>query len=170
MQSSLIVLIVLRLFSLYWLVQVLTELATAATEFSIKYAGGETNTAFYLTFFPALLLLVLAVATWITAPKLARRILGEYDTVLEISGLTRQDLYCFAIVFLGLYFALASVGDVINWLHYYFINAAQTSLSYSQRQPPNYYGMSQSLITLIAGLTCFFKGKSWAGKLISAGK
>ena len=127
MLVSLIVLVVLRMFSLLWLVQGLVELVIAL--------GVVADVK--LRLLPAFLLLALSIVSWITAPILARLAIGKYDTTVTISGLTREDLYCCGFIFLGLYFALLSVGNVVNWLHYYFMDIAQTSISYSQRPTPN---------------------------------
>jgi len=168
MLVSLVVLVVLRMFSLLWLVQGLVELATASSLGSIS--GEDSSSVMILRVLPSLVWLGFAIVSWFAAPGLARLALGKYDTTLAISGLTREDLYCCGFVFLGLYFALSSVGNVLNWLHFYFMDAAQTSLSYSQRPSPNYYGLSQALITFVAGLLCLFKGKRWAGRMIESGK
>jgi hypothetical protein len=157
------------MFSLLWLVQGLVELATALSV-AADVSGSDGNAGMILRLSPALLALGLAIVSWIAAPILARLAIGKYETTVAVSGLTREDLYCFGFIFLGLYFALLSVGNVVNWLHYYFMEVAQTSISYSQRPSPNYYGLSHDLITLVAGLFCLFKGKRWAGRLIESGK
>lgn len=159
MLISTIVLLIVRLFSLQWLIQGFGMLAVAFLE--VSYARGSNGGV--LDFVPSLLAILLAVLAWFAAPLLSRLIPGRHDASIPISGLSLRDLYAFAFVFLGLYFALSSLGNVLNWLHYYFTVAVAHDFDPERRNA--LYALSRPLITLIAGLICLFSGRRWAAKL-----
>ena len=168
MLTSTIVLIVIRLFSVQWLVQGLSMLAMAIVELSQM---GESHRGSFgaLSFIPSLGMLLCSIVAWIAAPFLARFMAGKYDAPVTISGLSLQDLYAFAFVFLGLYFVLASLADVLNWLHYSLWVAASYG-DFDPERKKSLYGLSRPLITLVAGLVCLVSGRLWAKKLYDAGK
>ena len=58
---------------------------------------------------------ILAVALWKVAPLLARLVVGKHDIAVQLTGLSLEDLYRFAFVFLGLYFALSSLAPTLTW-------------------------------------------------------
>jgi len=158
-----IVAVVLRLFSVSWLVQGVTGLAVMAAALA-PLPSPYSNPWNYAgpVFFVAV-----AVATWLLAPALARLVTPRPDSTIHIGGLTRYDLYCFAFVFLGLYFILSSIANSINWLHYYMILAKNTPQADSQRQT-SFYQLTQALITLVAGGICLSLASRLAKKLTDA--
>lgn len=108
---------------------------------------------------------VLAVAFWQLSPWLARLLLGKRDVSVPITGLTLRDLYCFAFVLLGLYFALSSLAPALTWAHYTFVVAAQ-SAGPNLEERRSLYSLLQPAITFAAGLICILKGPMWARKLL----
>ena len=166
MLVSTIVLIVVRLFSVQWLVQGLTMLVAAVvalSEIDPVHSGFITA----IKFIPSLGMVVLSVVAWLVSPFLARSIAGKYDAPVTFSLMSLQDLYSFAFVFLGLYFILSSLGDALNWLQYWFvINASHGDFDPERKK--SFYGLSRSLVTLVAGFICLFSAKSWAKRLHDA--
>jgi len=112
---------------------------------------------------------VLAVAFWQLAPWLARVLLGQRDASVSLAGLCLEDLYRFAFVFLGLYFALSSLAPTITWAHYNFLVAAKSVAPYVGERRSLYY-LLEPAITFAAGLTCMLKGSLWASKLAQRDK
>ena len=108
-----------------------------------------------------------AVATWLLAPTIARLVTPRPDSTISVGGLTRYDLYCFAFVFLGLYFILSSAANAINWLHFYMFLARTASQTDPQRQT-SFYQLTQPLITCIAGGICIALASRLAKKLTDA--
>lgn len=168
MLTSTIVLIIMRLFSVQWLVQGLGMLAMGFVEISQmnESRGGWFAAA---RFIPSLGVLLCSVIAWIAAPFLARFIARKYDAPVAVSGLSLQDLYSFAFVFLGLYFVLSSLADVLNWLHYALAVAASRG-DFDPERNKSLYGLSRPLITLVAGCVCLVSGRRWARKLCDTGK
>jgi hypothetical protein len=107
------------------------------------------------------LFVAVAVGTWLLAPALARLVTPRPDSTVSVGGLTRYDLYCFAFVFLGLYFFLSSVGNTINWLHAYAFLASN-----APQVPRNsFYELTRALITCVAGGVCIVFASRLAKKL-----
>jgi hypothetical protein len=140
-----LVIIVIRLFAISWFVQ---GLATLVSYLSLGVGGGGRFWNIQLLV-PASLLL-LAVWGWILAPNLGRGVTRGCEGSLSISGLTLEDLYTFAFVFLGLYYFLGSIAPVINWLHYFsMVNEFHNPTLEEKR---SVYQLSGPLITMVVGL------------------
>jgi len=163
MLISTIVLIVLRLFSVQWLVQGLTMLVVAISglsEIDQVHSGGMVA----VRIIPSIFALALSVVAWLVSPFLSRLIAGKYNAPVTFSLVSLQDLYAFAFVFLGLYFVLSSLGDSLNWLQYWFYFTASHGDSDPERKK-SFYGLSRPLITLVAGFLCILSGRKWAKRL-----
>ena len=106
----------------------------------------------------------LAVASWFAGPLLSRLITRCYDTTIAISGLSLEDLYTFAFVFLGLYFVLSSIAPSLNWIHYFLAVGSLPNPVADQRK--SVYQLSSSLITLFAGFTVMLPTRRWARRLV----
>ncbi|MGI9089033.1 MAG: hypothetical protein ACR2HH_15035 [Chthoniobacterales bacterium] len=154
-----IVTIVLRLSSLSWLVQGITGLAAMAA----ARAASSPSLSYWSYAGPGCFLLA-AVVAWLVAPALSRLATPSSEFTLNVGALTRYDLSSFAFVFLGLYFILSSVGNAINWLHYFIFFAATAPAADSQ-QRVSFYRLTQPLITLIAGGVCVAFASRLARKL-----
>jgi len=162
MTASTIVLIVLRLFALDWMMQGVVM----ASSFTIS-AGVMSEPKIILIYYcSALLVLATSIALWFLAPRLGRWVVGKQDSVAQISGLTLEDLYSFAFLFLGLYFVLTSFAASINWVHYFLSVNGQTTGRMPPQDRQNLYQLSQHLVTLIAGFAAMLPSRRWAQKLI----
>jgi hypothetical protein len=161
MPLSSIVVIVLRLFALYWLFDALPLFASAA----MTPLGHEHQLSRLLApYAPPVLLVIFAIGLWIFARTIARLVSRGVDTSVSICGLSRADLYSFAFVFLGLYFILSSFGDVVNWIHYF----ATVSHNDPARNPrvENLYQLTRPCLTLAAGLVSLLGARQWTKKLV----
>jgi hypothetical protein len=160
MPLSSIVGIVIRVFALIWGVHALNLiLAVAAAATRHRDSGGLMNFASGLT------VLFGAVGIWYLAPHIARLVTRPADASVNVGGLSRSDLYSFAFVFLGLYFILSSIADVMDWVHYF------TTVSKDDpRNDPsiqNFYDLTRPCLTLLAGLLSLLGAPRWTKKLVS---
>jgi hypothetical protein len=159
MLISSIVLIVLRLFSIQWLLEGLALLPPAVfglQRHGTNYPGMEL--------IPAISMLLASVVAWCAAPALARRIAGQNDATVSVPVPPLRELYVFAFVFLGLYFAIRSIGDVAFYFHYALVTAA-TAGDFSPERQQSGSELVRSLITLVGGALCIIFRNIWAGKL-----
>lgn len=157
MPISHIVTVVLRLFAIQTFVSAF-GLALQTTA-SVRSYGSS----YYVAYFTPGALLVFALLEWFLAPSVSRLVTRRQDSTLNIGGLSREDIYSFAFVFLGLYFVLNSVASSLNWLHY-FLSVASGSTAEMQR---SFYELASALIPLIAGLIALLQANRWARKLVN---
>ena len=163
MPLSSIVVIVLRLFAANWLLTAVPLFLTAAATPLPRDRTAAAAVAFvYAT--PALLLIFTAVL-WMLSGPVARFVSRGVDATVSVGSLSRSDLYSFAFVFLGLFFILSSVADVINWLHYFSTASAEAA-----REAPaiqNLYQLTRPCLTLALGFVSLLGAPQWTKKLVA---
>ena len=164
MSASTIVLILMRLFALEWLVQVAIMLLNTA---SVSAQSHDLRILLF-SYAPALVLLALCAWMWMAAPWFARKILGKYDAPVHVSGISLEDIYSFAFVFLGLYFILTSLAASLNWIHYYLTLGDASSTAFSEKTQQSFYKAAQQFVTLLAGLATMLPARQWARKLVGS--
>lgn len=111
---------------------------------------------------------VLAVATywlWQLSPFFARHITRGQDISLAAPDFALLDLYSFAAVLVGLYFAVDSFGPSITWL-YYAMRQSSSEAALSSQQQANFYTLFKYLAKLLLGLALTLNGRKFAAKLI----
>jgi hypothetical protein len=102
---------------------------------------------------------------WQFSPFLARHITRGQDSVLDCGNLALADLYTFAFLLVGLYFAVDSFGPALAWFHY-SLRQSSSVAALSQQQQTNYYTLFKYLVKLFLGLALIFNGRKFATKLI----
>ncbi len=160
MPLTALVTIVLRIFSLTWLVHGCTLLATSLPHAGVYSAASRS----YWIYLPALLMFASAAIVFFLSHPIARIATPPPNPDLQIGTLTVYDLYCFAFAFLGVYFSLSSIAPAINWLHYYVVLARDTHPTNGQPER-SFYQLAQHLVTLAAGVTCLMLAPRLARKL-----
>lgn len=158
-----IVVVVLRLFAIYTLLQ--------AIHLAVMEAGALAQISVfrrnYYGYIPAAGLLVFAVLEWLVAPAVAKLVTRRHDTNVSLGTLSRTDLYSFTFVFLGLYFILSSIAPAFIWLHYSLTISAVGSSEESQR---SFYALATPLINLIAGFMALLAAPRWSRMLLNLGR
>jgi hypothetical protein len=146
------------MFVLSWLVRDVTLWISALLSLSYFPSSGSL-----ITHAPALALLIFCIFMWMAAPWIGRLTCRDVDVPINLSGLTRYDLYCFGFVFLGLLFSLNSLADVIDWTHF-FATAKEGTFDPNSSM---FYQLTHAIITFVAGLTSLLGASRWAKKLSS---
>jgi hypothetical protein len=162
MPLNVIVTIVLRLFAVDWFIKAIILLPPALQSASASWPG----TPNYVLLVSPGLYLVFAIGLFWWSHLLGRNVTPRPVPEIQFSGLSIYDLYCFAITFLGLYFALSSFASTLNWIHYYFTVLRDTPPESPSRENA-FYGLIEPLITFIAGLACLLFAPRFARKLAS---
>jgi len=157
-----IVIIVLRLFTLNWLLYDITLWTIAFLSLSPSVSV-SSQPSFIALYAPPSLILLAAILVWLLAPMIARLVSPDPDATVDMSSLTLYHLYCFGFVFLGLYFVLSSFADVINWTHYLAMEAHNSSKPDPQGQ--SLYQASRPVLTFVGGLVSLLGAPRWAKKL-----
>lgn len=158
-----IVVIVLRLFALNWLLYDVTLWTIAFLSLSPSVSV-SSQPGFIALYAPPSLILLAAILIWLLAPLIARLVSPDPDATVDLSGLSLYHLYCFGFVFLGLYFILSSFADVINWIHYFAMEAHNSAKPDPQGQ--SLYQASRPALTFVGGLISLLGAPRWARKLL----
>jgi hypothetical protein len=156
-----IVTIVLRIFSLLWLVNAIVQfvsLAHVAAPFETRH------TSIWIYAVPIAYLLC-AFFVFVLSHPIARLVTPPPNAEMNLATLTRYDLYCFAFTFLGLHFFLSSFGESLNRLHYYVITAQLTTHEGIEKHAASFYPLTRPLLTLVAGLATLLLAPRLARKL-----
>ena len=160
MPLSCIVVIGFRMFVLYWLIRSV-EMALAVTAAHAKSIQAPQD---YWDYTAPVGLIILAALIWRFAPAISRLLARGYESTVAVPAVPRLDLYSFAFVLLGLYFALWSVAPAINWVHY----VLNTTAAGSRQAENSLYDLAGSLLTLTAGLIMLLFARHWARRLVAA--
>jgi hypothetical protein len=115
-----------------------------------------------------LIFAVLAVGTfwlWQLSGYIARFITRGQDSTLDCGSLAHSDLYTFAFLLVGLYFAVASFAPSLSWL-YYCLRQGSSDAALSPQQQANFYVLFECLVKLFLGLALIFNGRKFATKII----
>lgn len=161
MTASSIAQILLRLFSLNWLLLGIVHSCQLAI--MIPNIGGGEGYAIALV--QLILYIVAAAIAWLAAPKISKLVSKNNDRELNLKGITSYQLYSTAFISLGLYFTLSSFSSVFSWIHFFAINRSE-SYGFHHGEAPSYYELTESLLTVIAGITVIFTAHVWARKLV----
>jgi hypothetical protein len=156
-----IVVIVMRLFALNWFASAVPLLLSVATPL---LPHERSMFALLMPYAPGVLLLIFAAGLWIFSSAIARVVSRGVETSVSLGGLSRSDLYSFAFVFLGLFFLLSSLPDVINWIHYFTVSPEDP-----RRDPhiQNFYQLTRPCLTLALGLGSLLGAPRWTKKLVA---
>jgi hypothetical protein len=165
-----LIVIALRLYAIYWLVQGLSTLLiylpmllTFMWDASASSAKGMQGLYSFILIPPSML--AFAVLLWFLSSRLSSAVTKGHDTQLAFTSLTKEDFYLFAFVFLGLFFALSSIFSIVETGYQFF------ALGFPQPdnnpQKWNYlWPFLGHIFTMIAGFVCVLGARKWTNKLI----
>jgi hypothetical protein len=151
-----IIVVFLRLLALQWAVQSLGWQAP------MLFQAHHWTTSFYLIYN-----IVLVLACWIFAEPIARLATQNDDVTVPLGGLTRQDLYAFAFVYLGLNFFALGIGSVVMTVAALFANTTTHPAANEVLQLPFLPQIGKSFIQSLIGLIALFNANRFAKKLAS---
>ncbi|MEX1119509.1 MAG: hypothetical protein WEB60_12030, partial [Terrimicrobiaceae bacterium] len=157
MPISSITQVLLRLSALNWFVTGLVQLAS--TIFSFR---GDSFSPIQLA--APVIILLAGIVCWTLAPFLSRHFTKGADSAVSLEGVTLASLYSTAFVGLGLWFALANVAQVFNWIHFYVSYSSQVQ-GMTDTGPGSFYSLSQAALTFAAGVILVATAQTWARKL-----
>ncbi|MFA5148230.1 MAG: hypothetical protein WC491_03785 [Candidatus Omnitrophota bacterium] len=156
-----IVVVILRLYAIQQTVYGLLSLIGAMR----SEVGTFHSIENYMIYIIPLMSLALAGIIYFAAPLLSNLATKDCNSELNLSGLSLQDLYSFAFVFLGLSFVLGAIGPIFNWLHYWFVVGASSISESDQNMAKSFYTLSQYGIQIAAGFVSMIYARRFAKKL-----
>lgn len=169
MKLSLLIAVVLRLFSIFWavfcFVGVLTNIAMVGVT-STSGASGVPDKA--IPFVVPVFYGILALVAWFFARSISQRIVAEHDAHLSFSEVTAENFYTLGVLGLGLYYAIGNLAATVNWIHYLMINRAGQSLVH-QTNGISLYDITSVAIPCVAGAAIAILSPKIGKRLASAG-
>jgi hypothetical protein len=157
-----IVIICLRIYALNWFVYGVIQVAGLMS----SGRGSWGMSGDYSVLWTSLLPLVGGILIWMWSRTIARWVTPRPDSTVQLGGLTAQDLYSFAFVFLGLYFVLTSIPSVINSAYFAAVQAHKEPDAAERSR--YYYDLTYYVLTLVAGAICLILAPRFAKKLANA--
>lgn len=157
MPSSSIAQILLRIFALNWFLTGFIQVAAFASSFQQNYQLDSF-------LIQGIVYLAGGILAWLIAPRLSRLLTRRNDGHFNLEGVTEQPLYTAVFLGIGLYFTLLSFGSAFSWIHFFAISKSP-DYGFHRESQPSYYDMSETLMTLAAGVFLLFTSKTWARKL-----
>jgi hypothetical protein len=161
MRLTSIVTIVLRIYALLWLTEAVVHCVAQIAESHQTSSITRTPFTFYGIWFVWILV---AIIVFVLSQPIARIAVPPPNERVNVGTLSRDDLYCFAFTFLGLYFFLSSIGSAINAIHYNVI-ISQAKHQDAVQQSEALYRLTRPLLTLLAGLASLLLAPKLAHKL-----
>ena len=172
MPLSTLIIIALRLFAIYWLAEGISTFVSTVPiiilfceklGFDSKYPIGALQISEYLGI--PLVMFVMAAVLWGLAAKISAKVVEGHETTVAFSALMKADLYHFAFVFLGLYFALSSVNNIVYAGYQLLTQDAMLPESDPRRgrELAPFFGHA---LTLLIGLGCVLGASKWTRILL----
>ena len=159
MPLTAIVTIVLRIYSLIWLVDGIVKCISGIVEKPPFY--GFHHSPFMLE---GIIFVLMALVVFAFSHPIARIVVPPPNSEVNLGTLTRYDLYSFAFTFLGLYFFLSSIGAAVNTLHNYLLTTQTTHEGAGERLEA-FYRLTRPVLTAIAGIAALLLAPKLAQKL-----
>ncbi len=157
MPTSSVAQILLRTFALNWFLYGLVQLGSMVITFSQGYFT-------WFSLAPSLVYFVSGIITWVISPKLSRLLAHRNDGEFNFTGVTAHQLYTAVFLGIGLYFTLTSFATSFSWIHFFAVNKSP-DYGFHKESQPSYYEMTETIMTLAAGVLLIFTCNIWARKL-----
>ncbi len=154
-----------KIFALNWILSsVVHLLATIMAAQVVVYGVGVT----WDICLPLIFKFLMGVLLWFFSPQLSRFLTKANDGEFQLNGVTLEMLITTAIVSLGLYFFLSSVGEACSWIHFFAINKSP-SYGFHKEMAPSYYDFYESLLTVLIGGVLVCTSRRIAAKICKKG-
>ena len=157
-----LVVVLLRLVSLNFFLQVLFQIALQLPRFSLAFQISPEG-ARHLPVLPLMIvvgLILAAVLLWACAPSIARLVTRGLAAELSFGTMSLADCYSIVFIGLGLLFAVNNFAHVLNWIHYLLRMASRPGNDWKDQV--QWYDFTQPLFSFIVGIVLFVNGRKWA--------
>jgi hypothetical protein len=151
MKLSLLIAIVLRLFSIYWAVACIVGALTSIGMVGMMSTSGMSSVLQgAIQFAVPVVYGIMALLAWIYARSISLRVVAEHDTHLSFCEVTAENFYTLGVLGFGLYYSIGNIAATINWIHYLIVNRAGQALV-NQAAGLSLYDVTSVAIPCIAG-------------------
>lgn len=159
-----LVVVILRLLSLNFLLQVSYQMAPQLlryTELSQQVRGDEFQSLLLLPWLLVVGLILSAIFLWVFASSIARLVTRGLPPELSFGTLSLIDCYSIVFIGLGVYYIANHFPQVLNWTHY-LLRMAASYPGDTWKEKVRWYDVSQAVIPFIIGIVLFVNGRKWA--------
>lgn len=124
MRLSTLVIVLFRVFAIYWMISAILGLLLRIDHIA-SYGDSVGHNILLLLSMVSVpgFYLVLSILGWVFAAGLSRKIVGQTDPNLELSGVTIEHLYALVILGFGLYFFLDHLTSAIFQISEAMVNS-----------------------------------------------
>ena len=166
MKTKNIVIVILRLFTLSFLLQAIMKAIPFLIQITVALKR-PTLIEIVSPWSMILIYIVLALIFWFLASPIATLVTRKLpDDKLDIGSFSMVDCYNLIFIGIGLFFTLGNMAQSLNWIHYIFKVSVSTSSTY-WRTEIDWYSVSESIIPFIIGIVLIIKAKYWSQKLFN---
>ena len=170
MKLSVLTIVILRLFSIYWGVTALTGILVALG--AINYMGitGISIAAFQyvVPFLSPVLYGMVALLTWRFTESISECVVGKTDPTLSFSEITAENLYTLGIFGLGMYYCLGFIGPLIQGIQALVFTRAFGTWK-NQQSGLNLYQVSSQILPCVGGAMAAIAAPKIARRLVAEG-
>ena len=106
-----IIVVVVRSLCFQWFVGVIMQLPALFTTLGLSAKLG-THTDWSTLIMTIMIALMVSSACWIFSPWIAQLLVKGHNASINLSNITLSNLYCFALVWIGLSFSLAGLRGI----------------------------------------------------------
>jgi hypothetical protein len=151
-----IIVVFLRLLALQWVLQsMVLQLSTLLRHFDWIYIIWFAGT------------LLLAFLFWNFSEQISRWVTRNHEVTVPFGGLTRQDLYAFTFVYLGLSFFISGIGTFVNLIAIFANIVGLPTDFHKTLSTESGVLIVKNSVQTILGLIALFNANRFAKKLAS---
>lgn len=162
-----LVVVILRLLSLNFFLQVAYQMAPRLLRFiemhhvSQRLSQEEPRSLFVLPWLLVLGLLLGGVLVWIFASSIARLVTRGLPPDVSLGTLSLTDCYSIAFMGVGLFYIASHFPHVLNWTHY-LLKMAASRPDGSWRDEVKWYDVWDAFVPFVVGIILFVQSRKWA--------
>jgi hypothetical protein len=127
MHLSSIVIVVVRLFAIYWAVTALISFAALAGTWSFVDANGWH---LVVQLVMPVVYLLLAIIAWFFSSVVTRKVIHNHDPMLALMDIRLPHFYSMGFLIVGLTLFLNHVGSMFQWVHWLAVKKSGDMLMY----------------------------------------
>ena len=169
MKLSLLIAIILRLFSIYWAVTFVVGVLASLGVIGLTSGNGlsgslELVARLAVPFFYG----TISLLAWIFARVISLKVLGENDTEVSFSAITAENFYTLGVLGFGLYHSIGNLAATLNWIHFLILHRAGQSMA-DQASGHSLYDVSSAAVPCVAGLALAILSPKIGKRIAKAG-
>lgn len=151
MRVSYVVAIILKLYSIYWLVTAAIGIIGVAGSILSKWIPGDPHAMALFSYLLAPgFYVLLAMVAWFAADQISQMVVRGDDREIGFHQIQPRDIYTFGLLIVGTIFFMENFSQVFNWFHH-FASKHQGASLYNTTGKSTLYTMTSHLLPCVGG-------------------